>query len=157
MKNNSFLSRASKYAVAIGVAATPVASFQILAEEVDLPKIERIEVTGSRINRTDMETASPVTVIESDYIMKSGYQSVEEILSTQPAVAGMNLGATSNNGSGGSATVNLRGMGEKRTLVLLNGRRMVASGTGADASVDLNTIPVAMIKSIEILAGFSTE
>ena len=151
MKNNSFLSRASKYAVAIGVAATPVASFQILAEEVDLPKIERIEVTGSRINRTDMETASPVTVIESDYIMKSGYQSVEEILSTQPAVAGMNLGATSNNGSGGSATVNLRGMGEKRTLVLLNGRRMVASGTGADASVDLNTIPVAMIKSIEIL------
>jgi iron complex outermembrane receptor protein len=63
----------------------------------------------------------------------------------------MSLGATSNNGSGGSATVNLRGMGTQRTLVLLNGRRMVASGTGADSSVDLNTIPVSMIKSIEIL------
>jgi iron complex outermembrane receptor protein len=63
----------------------------------------------------------------------------------------MSLGATSNNGSGGSATVNLRGMGTQRTLVLLNGRRMVASGTGADSSVDLNTIPVAMIQTIEIL------
>ncbi len=63
----------------------------------------------------------------------------------------MSLGASSNNGSGGKATVNLRGMGVQRTLVLLNGRRMVATGTGADSSVDLNTIPVSMIKSIEIL------
>ncbi|MDP5211488.1 TonB-dependent receptor [Pseudoalteromonas tunicata] len=122
-----------------------------VAETSSLDAIETIQVTGSRINRTDMETASPVTVISAELIAQSGYASVEEILSKQPVAAGMNLGATSNNGSGGSATVNLRGMGTNRTLVLLNGRRMVASGTGADSSVDLNTIPVAMIKSIEIL------
>ena len=137
-------------AVMIALAATSVTSVQAVAEE-GAEEVERIAVTGSRINRTDIESASPVTVISSDFITKSGFTSVQEILSMQPAAAGMSLGSTSNNGSGGSATVNLRGMGVQRTLVLLNGRRMVASGTGADSSVDLNTIPVSMIQTIEIL------
>ena len=137
-------------AVMIALAATSMTTVQAIAQE-GAEEVERIAVTGSRINRTDVETASPVTVISSDFIAKSGFTSVQEILSMQPAASGMSLGATSNNGSGGSATVNLRGMGVQRTLVLLNGRRMVASGTGADSSVDLNTIPVSMIQSIEIL------
>jgi iron complex outermembrane receptor protein len=137
-------------AVMIALAATSFTSVQAFSEE-GVEGVERIAVTGSRINRTDIETASPVTVISSDFITQSGFTSVQEILAMQPAASGMSLGATSNNGSGGSATVNLRGMGTQRTLVLLNGRRMVASGTGADSSVDLNTIPVSMIKSIEIL------
>ena len=137
-------------AVMISLAATSITSIQVLADE-GAEDVERIAVTGSRINRTDIESASPITVISSDFITKSGFTSVQEILSMQPAAAGMSLGATSNNGSGGSATVNLRGMGVQRTLVLLNGRRMVASGTGADSSVDLNTIPVSMIQTIEIL------
>ncbi|GAA69062.1 TonB-dependent receptor [Pseudoalteromonas sp. NZS127_1] len=134
------------------IAAIPMfSSVQVLAADEAATSIEKIQVTGSRINRTDMETASPITVIGDDFIAKSGFTSVADILSTQPSAAGISLGASSNNGSGGSATVNLRGMGSQRTLVLLNGRRMVSSGTGADSSVDLNTIPVAMIKSIEIL------
>jgi iron complex outermembrane receptor protein len=142
---------AIKRALVIGVASSAALTTTHVFANEEESKVERIEVTGSRINRTDVETASPITVISSDFIMQSGYQSVEEILSTQPSAAGMSLGSTSNNGSGGSATVNLRGMGTQRTLVLLNGRRMVSSGTGADSSVDLNTIPVSMIKSIEIL------
>ena len=134
------------------IAAIPMfSSVQVLAADEAAQSIEKIQVTGSRINRTDMESASPITVIGDDFIAKSGFTSVADILSTQPSAAGISLGASSNNGSGGSATVNLRGMGSQRTLVLLNGRRMVSSGTGADSSVDLNTIPVAMIKSIEIL------
>ncbi|MBE0362340.1 hypothetical protein PULV_a2953 [Pseudoalteromonas ulvae UL12] len=142
-----------KTPISLALAATApfITSTSFAAAQTSLDAIEKIQVTGSRINRTDMETASPITVISADFISQNGYTSVEEILSTQPAAAGMNLGSTSNNGSGGSATVNLRGMGTNRTLVLLNGRRMVASGTGADSSVDLNTIPVAMIKNIEIL------
>ncbi len=142
-------------AISIALIAGTASSLSIVnlanAAEEKQADVERIEVTGSRINRTDVETASPVTVISSEFIAQSGYNSVEEILSAQPTAAGMNLGATTNNGSGGSATVNLRGMGAQRTLVLLNGRRMVSSGTGADSAVDLNTIPVAMIKNIEIL------
>ncbi|MGB5790710.1 MAG: TonB-dependent receptor, partial [Pseudoalteromonas nigrifaciens] len=134
------------------IAAIPMfSSVQVLAADEAAKSIEKIQVTGSRINRTDMETASPITVIGDDFIAKSGYTSVADVLSNQPSAAGMSLGGSSNNGSGGTATVNLRGMGSQRTLVLLNGRRMVSSGTGADSSVDLNTIPVAMIKSIEIL------
>ncbi|NRA61106.1 MAG: TonB-dependent receptor plug domain-containing protein [Psychrobium sp.] len=113
--------------------------------------IERIDITGSRISRSDMETASPISVIDASAIKAGGYTSVEQILSQTSAAAGMSLGATSNNGSGGSATVNLRGMGSQRTLVLLDGKRMVNSGTGADSTVDLNTIPVALIARIEIL------
>lgn len=140
-----------KTIIALTVIGSATGTSTVIAAQDSAQEIEKIQVTGSRLNRTDMETASPVTVISADFITQSGYQSVEEILSSQPAAAGMNLGATSNNGSGGSATVNLRGMGSQRTLVLLNGRRMVSSGTGADSSVDLNTIPVSMIKSIEIL------
>ncbi|WP_057829962.1 TonB-dependent receptor plug domain-containing protein [Colwellia sp. TT2012] len=137
-------------AVMFALAATSMTTVQAIAQE-GAEEVERIAVTGSRISRTDIETASPITVISADFIAKSGFTSVQEILAMQPAAAGMSLGATSNNGSGGSATVNLRGMGTQRTLVLLNGRRMVASGTGANSSVDLNTIPVSMIQSIEIL------
>jgi len=150
MKNNFNSKRKINRAIVLALAASSVTTVQSYAQD-GADEIERIAVTGSRINRTDIETASPVTVISSDFITKSGYSSVQEILSAQPAVAGMSLGATSNNGSGGSATVNLRGMGVQRTLVLLNGKRMVSSGTGADSSVDLNTIPVSMIQSIEIL------
>ncbi|QOL25851.1 TonB-dependent receptor [Thalassotalea sp. LPB0316] len=152
--NLSKLNKAVKSAIFLGVASTPFATTQVLAQSPTQQiekEVERIQVTGSRINRTDMESSSPITVIDSGFIADSGFQSVEEILNSQPIIAGMNIGSTTNNGSGGSATVNLRGMGAQRTLVLLNGRRMVASGTGADASVDLNTIPVAMIKNIEIL------
>ena len=72
---------AIKRALVIGVASSAaLTTTHVFANETDVSKVERIEVTGSRINRTDVETASPVTVISSDFIMQSGFQSVEEIL-----------------------------------------------------------------------------
>ncbi|GIU42271.1 TonB-dependent receptor plug domain-containing protein [Shewanella colwelliana] len=127
-----------------------VVSHNAIAEE-ESATFERIAVTGSRIQRQDMETASPVTVIDASAIRAEGYNSVDEILQAQPAMAGMAAGSTTNNGADGVAQVDLRGMGSSRTLVLLNGRRMVNSGSGADSAVDLNTIPVAMIARVEIL------
>ena len=149
MKTYSVLSRAVQLSLYTTISTVAI------ADNSDLPEhetnVERIQVTGSRIQRQDMETASPVTVIDSQTIRTEGFTSVDEILQSQPAMAGAAIGATSNNGSGGSAQVDLRGMGANRTLVLLNGRRMVSSGTGADSAVDLNTIPVAMIQRVEIL------
>ncbi len=123
------------------------------AEEAakDTAKVERIEVTGSRIQRQDMETASPVTVIDAAAIKAEGFTSVDQLLQVQTSMAGAAVGSTTNNGSDGVAQVDLRGMGSQRTLVLLNGRRMVNSGSGADSAVDLNSIPVAMIARVEIL------
>ncbi|GGP62003.1 TonB-dependent receptor [Shewanella saliphila] len=138
----------------LAVAATSVATTGLFSSAViaaDDEKVERIEVTGSRIQRQDMETASPVTVISAEAIRAEGFTSVDELLQAQTSMAGAALGSSSNNGSDGVAQVDLRGMGSQRTLVLLNGRRMVNSGSGADSSVDLNSIPVAMIARVEIL------
>ncbi|MEL4281803.1 MULTISPECIES: TonB-dependent receptor plug domain-containing protein [Shewanella] len=130
-------------------AGTFVASSAFAAEET--AKVERIEVTGSRIQRQDMETASPVTVIDAAAIKAEGFTSVDQMLQVQTSMAGAAVGSTTNNGADGVAQVDLRGMGSQRTLVLLNGRRMVNSGSGADSAVDLNSIPVAMIARVEIL------
>ncbi|GIU50600.1 TonB-dependent receptor [Shewanella sairae] len=113
--------------------------------------VERIQVTGSRIKRADMETSSPVSVIDASAIMASGATSIDDVLQKMTASGGAMTNAAVNNGSGGNARVNLRGLGSNRTLVLVNGRRMIASGTGAASSVDLNTIPVSMIQRVEVL------
>ncbi len=118
--------------------------------------VERVQVTGSRINLKQEQIAGvgPVTVIDSDAIQRSGAISVETLLQRLPASAGFagnqtNAYWTSN--GWGTAQVNLRGLGINRTLVLLNGRRVVNGGTGANSSVDLSMIPIALIDRIEVL------
>ncbi|KFZ37122.1 TonB-dependent receptor [Shewanella mangrovi] len=148
-------------AVSRGLLMTAVSGFvfsqyslaaeQAASEQANTDKVERIEVTGSRIQRADLETASPVTTISADTIVAQGYTSVDQLLQDQTSMAGAPIGSTTNNGSDGVAQVDLRGMGSQRTLVLLNGRRMVNSGSGADSAVDLNSIPVSMIQRVEIL------
>lgn len=117
-------------------------------------EVERIEVTGSRIKRADMESASPVTVISAAQISMSGISNVENLLQEMSFSAGVAGNATNaywTSGGYGTAQVNLRGLGIKRTLVLFNGRRVVGGGTGANSSVDLNMIPTSMIERIEVL------
>ena len=111
---------------------------------------EEILVTGSRIRRKDLTTPAPVTVIGREDIARSGRVSVGDLLQSLPEQAN----ATNrqwNNGGDGSTRVSLRGLGDYRTLVLLNGRRFVAGGTGANDSVDLGSIPSAAVERIEIL------
>ncbi|MGS0726024.1 TonB-dependent receptor plug domain-containing protein, partial [Shewanella sp. 0m-11] len=151
------MNRPSKLASAIKfglIASVSTSAFTVsntaFAEEAGAD-VERIAVTGSRIQRQDMETASPVTVINAAEIRAEGFTTVDELLQAQTSMGGKAVGSSTNNGAGGVAQVDLRGMGSQRTLVLLNGRRMVNSGSGADSSVDLNAIPVAMIARVEIL------
>lgn len=146
----SLLSKAVRFAMlAAPVTAAGFSSVAVAQEEV--AKVERIAVTGSRIQRQDMETASPITVIDAASIRVEGFTSVDQLLQAQTSMAGAAVGSTTNNGADGVAQVDLRGMGAQRTLVLLNGRRMVNSGSGADSAVDLNAIPVASIARVEIL------
>jgi outer membrane receptor protein involved in Fe transport len=109
-----------------------------------------VVVTGSRIPRLEVTTAAPVTVISKEQIEATGRTSIGEILQTIPEQSN-GINTQFNNGGDGSTRINLRGLGASRTLVLLNGRRHVPGGTGADASVDLNSIPTAAIQRIEIL------
>ncbi len=118
--------------------------------------VERVQITGSRINlkQAELSGVGPVTVIDADTIQRSGAISVETLLQRLPSSAGTAGNQSSaywtSNGYG-TTQVNLRGLGTDRTLVLLNGRRVVSGGTGANSSVDLNMIPVAMIERVEVL------
>src|SRR5262245_36146773 len=111
---------------------------------------EVITVTGSLVERRELTTPSPISVVGKEKIDAAGIVNVGEILQKLPA-QGNAINASVNNGGDGSTRIDLRSLGPNRTLVLINGRRVVASGLGADDSVDLGTLPLAMIDRIEVL------
>lgn len=113
-----------------------------------------ILVTGSRIRRQDIVGVGPATVVNAEQIESTGIVNVETLLQRLPANAGFAGNQTSAYWTGngyGTAQVNLRGLGIKRTLVLLNNRRLVAGGTGANSSPDLNMIPVVALARVDVL------
>src|SRR5688572_7602215 len=128
------------------VAQTPAAPAPATGGEST--ELETIEVTGSRIRRVDLETASPIFTIDRTTIISSGVQTVGELVQELPAISGAGTNPRVNNGGGtGAAVVSLRGLGEQRTLVLLNGRRLVSTAEG----IDVNQIPINLIERVEIL------
>jgi outer membrane receptor protein involved in Fe transport len=111
---------------------------------------EVIVVTGSVIERKEYTTPAPVSVLSKEELDASGMVSIGEVLQNLPSQANA-INVQFNNGGDGSTRISLRSLGAGRTLVLLNGRRHVTGGTGANASVDLNAIPMAIIKRVEVL------
>ena len=115
--------------------------------------VEEIVVTGSRIPSANLSELSPVTQIDSDELLFQGTARVEDLARTIPQIwSDQNTGQS--NGATGTATVNLRNLGEERTLVLINGRRMPA-GTPLQGGIgaDINQIPGTLIDRVEILTG----
>ncbi|HEU4733846.1 MAG TPA: TonB-dependent receptor [Kofleriaceae bacterium] len=113
-------------------------------------KTEVITVTGSLIGRKEVDSPSPVSVVDKEKLTSAGITNVGDILQKIPA-QGNAINGQNNNGGDGSTRISLRSLGARRTLVLMNGRRVVSSGTGADDSVDIGTIPLAMIERVEVL------
>ena len=113
--------------------------------------VQRVEITGSSIKRIDAETSEPVTVIKADDLKKQGVTTVEQIMQS---VSSMQIQQTSAQsvgaGTGGASFADMRGLGQNKTLVLLNGRRIANSAFDSSAP-DLNTIPFAAIERVEIL------
>lgn len=135
------------------VSATPDLSDEELAklaEQQEQEKGEVIVVTGSLVDRRELTTPAPVTVLDKGDLDGAGLATVGDIIQNLPAQSNA-INAQVNNGGDGSTRVDIRGLGANRTLVLLNGRRIVPGGTGADASVDLNAIPLAVIERVEVL------
>jgi len=113
-----------------------------------------IIVTGTRIPQPNLTSAAPVTVVSSQDLKLQGTTRVEDMLNSLPSVTASQSSGVSN-GSNGTATVNLRNLGAKRTLVLVNGRRLVpgdAQPGGAGPS-DINVIPSSIVKRVEVLTG----
>ena len=123
-----------------------------------------IVVTGSRIRHNPLDQKAPVTFVDKSDIEKTGLNSVSEVLQRLPSVGGGLNGkfnTSGNNGNppdgagvgAGAAEIDLRHLGSKRTLVLVDGMRFVngASASGVPGSVDLNAIPESMIERVEVL------
>ncbi|MEL4179193.1 TonB-dependent receptor plug domain-containing protein [Roseateles sp. PN1] len=121
-------------------------------------KIERVEVTGSRIKRISDEGSLPVQVITSVQMERAGIVTAEQLLATLTSngngldnmASQSDVVAGSSRGNNGASFANLRGQGSENTLVLLNGRRVAAHGLNGTA-VNLNTIPMSAVERVEVL------
>ena len=124
------------------------------AAQDDEQAMEQMVVTGSRIPRADLVANSPVSVVSGQELTLSGTVNVEQLLNTLPQVV-PSLTNTSNNPGDGSATIDLRGLGTQRTLVLVNGRRWIPVDTNSanTVTVDINTIPSSLIERVEVVSG----
>jgi len=156
MNTNPFIQRVSG---ALSISAALILSVPVVdAQEQNEEMLEEIVVTGSRIARNEFTSSSPITVVDGDTVAMSGVASIDEFLKDIPAFTGYQMGSSTNNGSNqGQKHLDLRGLGFNRTLVLVNGRRMIGDNNSQNGAVDLNNIPEAMIKRVEVLKdGAST-
>ncbi|MEP9400500.1 TonB-dependent receptor domain-containing protein [Sphingomonas silueang] len=132
----------------------PVALAAGTAQPAEEPG-EDIVVTGSLIARPDYQANSPIVSVGAEAIAATGQITVERALSQMPQFAGglgqSNTSTTGTGLNGGQANASLRGLGSKRTLILLDGKRLQPSNP--DGSIDLNTIPEALISNIEVITG----
>lgn len=116
---------------------------------------DTIVVTGSRIARPELDSATPVAVVGAEQIRQQGATNVQEVLARLPQVGIPGLSNTNSNfltSGNGVSTVNLRNLGDQRTLVLVNGRRFVA-GLAGTSIVDVNNIPADFIDRVEVVTG----
>lgn len=120
-------------------------------------QLEEIVVTGSRIARPNLESNSPVSVVGEDLLQAQGFENIADIAATLPQfAASFGTSRTQSTFSGATAsglnTVNLRNLGPNRSLILINGRRVVDAVTGG-GGVDFNLIPSQNIERLEIVTG----
>jgi len=153
MFTNTKLAKSIQLAIAFGAVSGLSLSTAAVAqetEEAEAQVVEKIQVTGSRIKRADMEGALPVTVIDRAAIEFSGQTSVADLLRNTSFNSTGSFRPQSGSSAQGVSQINLRGLGASRSLVLVDGRRLARSpSTGA--TQDLNGIPAAAVERIEIL------
>jgi outer membrane receptor protein involved in Fe transport len=132
------------------------------ADAEEAPALQEVVVTGSRIATPNLDAISPVTAISAEEFKNQGVTRVEDLLNSLPQVVA-DQGSGLSMGSTGIATINLRGLGVQRTLVLINGRRLMGGDPGAGApattnlgygsAADVNQVPVALIERVDVLTG----
>ena len=121
----------------------------------DTAAMPSVQVTGTRLALPGAESPSPLQVISAADIAASGATNLQELLQKNPTLGAPAFSRDNSNflpTGGGVATVNLRNLGDARTLVLVNGRRFVAGVSGSSA-VDLNAIPTDFIERVELMTG----
>jgi len=149
------LSSAVRLALSLGAVIAVGASGTVFAQDTgsqDTNKpsqekaqtLQTVVVTGSHIRRVDLETSNPVVTIDAAQIKATGKLTLGDIVQQLPAVTGGNINPQVNNSGGtGGSSIGLRGLGSQRTLLLINGKRII--------NQDPNSIPADMIERVEVL------
>lgn len=144
MVQEKILSRAVRLMVTGGMLAG--VAMPVLAQE----KIETVQITGTRITTPGTTSNNPISSISAEEIKTAQPIAVEEFFKGLPAAVPA-IGPGTNNGTGGGATIDLRGLGPNRSLVLINGRRMVPFNL--NGTVDTNSIPIALLNRVDLITG----
>jgi len=142
------VSRAARCAILTGAAAAAVTALPWVYAQ-DNP-VEELTVTGTRIRQPGVVSSSPIYSIGAEEIERQQEPELEKILRLLPVTAPSD-GQNVNNGTQGAATIDLRGLGSQRTLVMMNGRRSVPFND--DGEVDTSMIPTALIERVDIITG----
>jgi len=136
--------------IAVGASGTAFAQDTGTQDAANQPSakkaqtLQTVVVTGSNIRRVDLETSNPVLTIDRAQIQASGKQTLGDLVQSIPAIAGAATNPNVNNGGGdGASTVSLRGLGSTRTLILVDGKRVLNN--------DINAIPASMVERIDVL------
>ena len=153
-KSRSFASALARSSALVAPAlliaglAAPMAA---QAADTASTDVQAVVVTGSRIPQPNLQSASAVSVVTNADIVAQGATRVEDIINTLPQ-AFASQGSTISNGASGTATINLRGLGSSRTLVLIDGRRLVPGDPGTSAA-DINFIPSTLVDRVDVKTG----
>ncbi len=146
MERKNQVASAVRRALVLG-ALTAAGVAPALAQE----NLGEIVVTGSRIRSANLESTTPVTQVTAADVVTQGVTRIEDLVNQLPqAFAAQNV--TVANGATGTATLNLRGLGSARTLVLVDGRRLPYGGV-TNSAADINQIPTQMIERVDVLTG----
>jgi outer membrane receptor protein involved in Fe transport len=147
MVKRKLIHSAVRYALMTGAAMAASSAATAAVSNTNSPaKLGKVTVTGTRIKRTSIETAQPITRISRQQIQKSGYTNLGQLLGRLSFAGG--YANTTDQFSSGITQINLRGLGANRNLVLVNGKRWFQ---GLGGATNLNTIPTSLIDHIEIL------
>ncbi|NVJ68202.1 MAG: TonB-dependent receptor [Gammaproteobacteria bacterium] len=151
MTNKTMIAKAVKAALFGGLAASiAIASPATFAADEDEGEENVVVTTGSRLKRSDVEGALPVTIIDREQIELSGESNAADFLRSLTFNSAGSFRPQSGSSAQGTASISLRGIGSDRTLVLIDGRRLPKSGS-TGSTQDLNTIPMGAIERIEVL------
>src|ERR1700722_17170878 len=153
---NVLLRRAIRLAIGGGTIAATCGVAQAKQAPAAAPAAENtlaeVVVTGSHISVPNQVSISPITNVTANQIESVGSTRIEDVLNQLPQVA-PSMGSFLANGADGTATVNLRGLNAKRTLVLVDGLRLGPGDPLSAGASDINMIPAEMVDSIEVLTG----
>ncbi len=134
-----------------GFAALVFAAPAMAQDAAQEAQLDDVVVTGSRIVRQDFTAISPVTTVGQEQLELTQTLTVETLLNELPQIVPGNMRTSNNSGGEPFATIDLRGLGVNRNLVLVNGERIPSSSTFG--TVDLNTIPASLIQRVEVVTG----